>query len=236
MSTPHNKAEYGDIAKTVLMPGDPLRAKFIADNFLENVRLVSDVRNIYTFTGLYEGNEISVMASGMGMGSMGIYSYELFKEYGVENIIRIGLAGAYSERLKLYDVVLAESVWSESTYAKVQNGCMDDILYPDPSLNQKIMDVGAELGVEVIPVRVHSTDVFYTEPNVDDYKAIYAKHQCECVDMESFALFHNAKVLGKKASCLLTISDSFVTHEQTTSEERETAFTKMMKVALMAAK
>ena len=113
---------------------------------------------------------------------------------------------------------------------------MDDILYPDPSLNQKIMDVGAELGVEVIPVRVHSTDVFYTEPNVDDYKAIYAKHQCECVDMESFALFHNAKVLGKKASCLLTISDSFVTHEQTTSEERETAFTKMMKVALMAAK
>ncbi|MEE1242639.1 purine-nucleoside phosphorylase [Frisingicoccus sp.] len=236
MSTPHNKAEYGDIAKTVLMPGDPLRAKFIADNFLENVRLVSDVRNIYTFTGLYEGNEISVMASGMGMGSMGIYSYELFKEYGVENIIRIGSAGAYSERLKLYDVVLAESVWSESTYAKVQNGCMDDILYPDPSLNQKIMDVGAELGVEVIPVRVHSTDVFYTEPNVDDYKAIYAKHQCECVDMESFALFHNAKVLGKKASCLLTISDSFVTHEQTTSEERETAFTKMMKVALMAAK
>lgn len=231
MSTPHNKAEYGDIAKTVLMPGDPLRAKFIADNFLENVRLVSDVRNIYTFTGLYEGNEISVMASGMGMGSMGIYSYELFKEYGVENIIRIGSAGAYSERLKLYDVVLAESVWSESTYAKVQNGCMDDILYPDPSLNQKIMDVGAELGVEVIPVRVHSTDVFYTEPNVDDYKAIYAKHQCECVDMESFALFHNAKVLGKKASCLLTISDSFVTHEQTTSEERETAFTKMMKVA-----
>ena len=236
MSTPHNKAEYGDIAKTVLMPGDPLRAKFIADNFLENVRLVSDVRNIYTFTGLYEGNEISVMASGMGMGSMGIYSYELFKEYGVENIIRIGSAGAYSERLKLYDVVLAESVWSESTYAKVQNGCMDDILYPDPSLNQKIMDVGAELGVEVIPGRVHSTDVFYTEPNVDDYKAIYAKHQCECVDMESFALFHNAKVLGKKASCLLTISDSFVTHEQTTSEERETAFTKMMKVALMAAK
>ena len=236
MSTPHNKAEYGDIAKTVLMPGDPLRAKFIADNFLENVRLVSDVRNIYTFTGLYEGNEISVMASGMGMGSMGIYSYELFKEYGVENIIRIGSAGAYSERLKLYDVVLAESVWSESTYAKVQNGCMDDILYPDPSLNQKIMDVGAELGVEVIPVRVHSTDVFYTEPNVDDYKAIYAKHQCECVDMESFALFHNAKVLGKKASCLLTISDRFVTHEQTTSEERETAFTKMMKVALMAAK
>ena len=236
MSTPHNKAEYGDIAKTVLMPGDPLRAKFIADNFLENVRLVSDVRNIYTFTGLYEGNEISVMASGMGMGSMGIYSYELFKEYGVENIIRIGSAGAYSERLKLYDVVLAESVWSESTYAKVQNGCMDDILYPDPSLNQKIMDVGAELGVEAIPVRVHSTDVFYTEPNVDDYKAIYAKHQCECVDMESFALFHNAKVLGKKASCLLTISDSFVTHEQTTSEERETAFTKMMKVALMAAK
>ena len=112
MSTPHNKAEYGDIAKTVLMPGDPLRAKFIADNFLENVRLVSDVRNIYTFTGLYEGNEISVMASGMGMGSMGIYSYELFKEYGVENIIRIGAAGAYSERRNLYDVVWAESVWS----------------------------------------------------------------------------------------------------------------------------
>ena len=196
MSTPHNKAEYGAIAKTVLMPGDPLRAKFIADNFLENVRLVSDVRNIYTFTGLYEGNEISVMASGMGMGSMGIYSYELFKEYGVENIIRIGSAGAYSERLKLYDVVLAESVWSESTYAKVQNGCMDDILYPDPSLNQKIMDVGAELGVEVIPVRVHSTDVFYSD--VEDFHKIHEETGAIATEMESFALFHNAKALEKK--------------------------------------
>lgn len=236
MPTAHNRAEKGEIAKTVLMPGDPLRAKYIAENYLENLKLVSDVRNIYAFTGEYEGVPVTIMASGMGMGSIGIYSYELYKKYDVEKIIRIGSAGAYSERLNLYDVVLAESAWSKSTYALVQNGCKDDILYPDEQLNEKILSTGKEMNINIIPVRVHSTDVFYTEPNVEGYEEILKKHNCECVEMESFALFHNAKVLGKRAACLLTISDSLPKKEETTFEERQNAFTKMMQIALKTAK
>ena len=139
MATPHNRAKKGEIAKTVLMPGDPLRAKFVAETYLTDLKVVSDVRNVYAFTGLYEGVPVSVMASGMGMGSIGIYSYELYKEYDVETIIRIGSAGAYSEDLKLYDVVLADSAWSASTYAQMQNGCMDDVLYPDKGVNELIL-------------------------------------------------------------------------------------------------
>ena len=135
MSTAHNEAKNGEIAKCVLMPGDPLRAKFIAETFLEDAKLVNQVRNMLAFTGTYKGKEVTVMASGMGMPSIGIYSYELFSQYGVEQIIRIGSAGAYTTDLKLRDVVLADSVWSESNYAKRQNGCEDDVMYPSKELN-----------------------------------------------------------------------------------------------------
>ena len=215
--TPHIEAKKGEIAKNVLMPGDPLRAKYVAEHFLEDARLVNQVRNVYAYTGTYKGKELTVMASGMGMPSIGIYSYELYKFYDVDNIIRIGSAGAYTDRLAVYDVVLADSAWSQSSFAKVQNGCMDDVLYPSEAL---ILD------------RLHSSDVFYTEDNVDGYKEIIKKHQCECVEMESFALFHNAKLLGKNAACLLTISDSFVTHEELSSLARQESFENMMKVAL----
>ena len=234
MSTPHNQAEKGQIAKTVLMPGDPMRAKFIAENFLTDAVLVNEVRGALAYTGFYKGTEVTVMASGMGMPSMGIYSYELFSVYDVENIIRIGTSGSYVENLKLYDVVLADSVWSDSSFAKVQNECTDQVLYPSKELSQKILGCAAEIGIPLIPTRVHSTDVFYSESNVDDYRAIHQKHQCTCVDMESFALFHNARVLGKNAACLLTISDSFPTGEKTTPKERQEAFTSMMKIALEA--
>lgn len=137
MSTPHNRAEIGEIAKKVLMPGDPLRAKFIAETFLENAKLVNEVRNMFAFTGTYQGEEVTVMASGMGMPSMGIYSYELFTHYGVEQIIRIGSAGTYVTDLKLKDVVLAESVWSESSFAHTQNGYESDIILPNKELNDK---------------------------------------------------------------------------------------------------
>lgn len=234
MSTPHNQASIGDIAKSVLMPGDPLRAKFIAETFLENPRLVNEVRAAYAYTGTYRGKEVSVMASGMGMPSMGIYSYELFRVYDVDQIIRIGSSGAYVTDLNLYDVVLAESVWSESSFARTQNGCTDDILYPGKALNDRILKTAEKLGCSITPVRVHSSDVFYCEDTMDDYREINRKHHCTCVDMESFALFHNAKVLNKNAACILTISDSFPTGEKATAKERQESFTTMMKIALEA--
>lgn len=234
MPTPHNQAKVGEIAKNVLMPGDPLRAKFIAETFLEDVKLVNEVRNMYAYTGTYKGKEVTVMASGMGMPSIGIYSYELYSQYGVENIIRIGSAGSYVQDAKVYDVVLADSAWSQSSFAHTQNGYESDITYPDKELNQKIVEAAESIEIPLIHGRVHSSDVFYTESNVDGYEDIVRKHQCVCVEMESFALFHNASVLGKKAACLLTISDSFVSKEVTTAEERQKSFTNMMKIALEA--
>ena len=232
MPTPHNQAKFGEIAKNVLMPGDPLRAKFIAETFLENIKLVNSVRNMLAYTGEYKGKEITVMASGMGMPSIGIYSYELYSQYGVENIVRVGSAGAYTDKLNLFDVVLAESAWSESSFAKTQNGYDKDTTYPDGELNEKIIETAKKLDIPLHLEKIHSSDVFYTEANVDGYKEINAKHGCECVEMESFALFHNAKVLGKKAACLLTISDSFTSEQKATPEERQTAFINMMKIAL----
>lgn len=234
MSTPHNQANKGEIAKKVIMPGDPLRAKFIAENFLEDARLVNQVRNMFAYTGIYKGQEITVMASGMGMPSMGIYSYELFSEYEVEQIIRIGSAGAYIPELRVRDVVLAESAWSQSSFARVQNGCEKDILIPDAELNNRIQNVAEKLNISLKLVRIHSSDVFYRESNMEDYREIYKKHQCACVEMESFALFHNAGVFGKKAACLLTISDSFPLKEEVSAQDRQTAFTDMMKIALEA--
>ena len=232
MSTPHNGAENGAFAKTVLMPGDPLRAKFIAETFLENPKLVTSVRNVLGYTGTYNGKEISVMASGMGMPSIGIYSFELFSQYGVETIVRIGSAGSYTKDLNLYDVVLAESAYSESSYAKTQNGCEDDIMYPSREINDKLLAAAEKLGIPCKEARIHSSDVFYQDANRGSFTRYPEKYGAMCVEMESFALFHNANVLGKKAACILTISDSLVTHEETTAEERQNAFTAMMKIAL----
>ena len=162
MSTPHNQAKPGDIAKNVLMPGDPLRAKFIAETFLTNVRQVNSVRNMLAFTGEYKGKEITVMASGMGMPSVGIYSYELYTVYGVENIIRVGSAGSYVEKLNIYDVVLADSAWSESTFAHTQNGFEGDTILPSAQLNKKILETAERLGVKVHLDKIHSSDVVYT--------------------------------------------------------------------------
>lgn len=237
MSTPHIRANPGDFAKTVLMPGDPLRAKFIAETFLENPVLVTDVRGMLGFTGTYQGRPVSVMGSGMGMPSIGIYSYELYSQYGVENIIRIGSAGSYTEKAKLFDVVLSTGAYSESNYAKVQSGDTDEIQIPSAALNDALRASAAKQGIKMIEGVIHSGDVFYREPS--DAKPTYWERLrdekgCLCVEMESFALFHNAKVLGKNAACLLTISDSFVSPEITTAEQRQNSFTEMMKVALGA--
>ncbi len=237
MSTPHIAAEMGDFAKTVLMPGDPLRAQFIAETFLQDVRQVTGVRGMLGFTGTYEGRPISVMGSGMGMPSIGIYSYELFKFYGVENIIRIGSAGSYTDKAKLFDVVLAAGAVSESSYARTQSGFEGHITFPSRELNEKLRASAAKLGIPLIEGNIHSSDVFYRQPS--DAKPTYweklrDEQGCVCVEMESFALFANAQVLGKHAACLLTISDSFVSPEATTAEQRQKSFTNMMKVALGA--
>jgi purine-nucleoside phosphorylase len=233
MATPHNSASKGDFAKTVLMPGDPLRAEFIAQTFLQDVRRVTAVRNVYGFTGTYKGKPVSVMASGMGMGSIGIYSYELYTQYDVENIIRVGSAGAYVPELKLFDVVLASAAYSESTYARTMDGYGSMLEYPSLSLNKKIEEAAAKLGIVLHEGTVHSGDVFYH--TTDDYLKGVKENRCLCAEMESFALFHNARATGRNAACLLTISDSLVTHQETTAEERQKSFTDMMKVALEAA-
>lgn len=235
MSTPHNTANLGDIAKTVLMPGDPLRAKYIAETYLEDIVEFNTVRNMFGYTGTYKGHKVSVMGSGMGMPSIGIYSYELFSFYGVENIIRIGSAGAYTDTLALYDIVLADSAWSESTFALAQSNEKSDVLLPSSALNTTIQEAAKAIDKHITTARIHSSDVFYHEEHVDGHNEFYEKHNCVCVEMESFALFHNAKVLGKNAACLLTISDSLVTHAATTAEERQSSFNNMMEVALESA-
>ena len=231
MSTPHIEAQKEDIAKVVLMPGDPLRAKFIAETFLTDVKKFNTVRNMFGYTGLYKGKEVSVMGSGMGMPSIGIYSYELYTEYDVESIIRIGSAGSYSERANVYDVVLADSAYSESSFAKVAFNYEEDVLTPSATLNERLLVSAEKLGVDVITGRIHSSDVFYRDSGTN-WEELRDNHDVLCVEMESFALFANAKKLDKKAACILTISDSFVTQEVTSAEERQTAFTKMMEIAL----
>ena len=232
MPTPHIELENKDlIAKTVLMPGDPLRAKFIAETFLTKVVQINTVRNMFGYTGYFGKKKVTVMGSGMGMPSIGIYSYELFKFYDVEKIIRIGSAGAYSPELKLYDVLLAEKAYSESSYAKTMGVSSRKILPASKPLNNRILKAAEKLNIPVHLTTIHSSDVFY-RLNPDEYKDIYQNHGAEAVEMESFALFANAKALKKKAACLLTVSDSLVTHEATSAQERQEAFTKMMEVAL----
>ena len=233
MSTPHNMANIGDIAKVVLMPGDPLRAKYIAETYLDDVVQFNNVRNMFGYTGIYKGKKVSVMGSGMGMPSIGIYSFELFSQYGVEAIIRIGSAGSYREDYEIYDVVLASGAYSESNYAKVLTGNEASITYPSAELNDLIKATAEELDLDLKEGVIHSSDIFY---HIDEaYKKGIEDNNCVAVEMESFALFENAKALNKKAACLLTISDSLVTHEETTAEERQTSFNKMITIALESA-
>jgi len=235
MSTPHNSAKKGEIAKTVLMPGDPLRAKFITEKYLENPVQFNNVRGMLGFTGTYKGKPVSVMGSGMGIASIGIYSYELFTVYDVDNIIRVGSSGGYSESLKLHDIVLAPTAYSESTYAKCQSGFEGDTVAASPALVEKLRESANRLGIQIIEGCLHSTDVFYcsikSEP--DYWKKIRDEQGCISVEMESFGLYHNANITGKNAACIVTISDLlFKLGEAMPPEEREKSFTDMMEIAL----
>lgn len=229
--TPHINAPEGAFARTVLMPGDPLRAKFVAETFLENAVLVNNVRGVQGYTGEYNGKKVSVMASGMGMPSIGIYSYELFNFYGVENIIRIGSAGAMSGKLKLRDVVAAMSAYTDSGYGK-QFG-FDGTLAPCCSyeLLTAAARAAENIGVNIVPGAVFSSDTFYDAKPVAS-SAILGKLGVLAVEMESYALYLNAAAAGKNALALLTISDSLVTGEALDANERQVSFTDMMKIAL----
>ena len=231
MGTIHIEANKEEIAKIVLMPGDPLRAQFIAENYLEDAVQINKVRNMFGFTGYYNGIRVTVMSSGMGGPSMGIYSHELFNKYDVDAIIRIGSTGAYSEKLNMHDVMLVESSWSQSTYAKTYSGYEEDIVYPNSELNSLIKEVSDNLNISIKTGRIHSTDAFYTmDKSVLHH--IRDTYGCLGVEMESFALLHNANVAGKKAACLLTVADHALTNEKATVEERQHAFENMINLAL----
>jgi len=190
--TPHIEVkEKGIIAKTVLMPGDPLRAKFIAENFLDDPVQFNFVRGMNGYTGKYKGREISVMGSGMGMPSIGIYSYELFSFYDVDRIVRIGSCGAYNPDLDVYDVVLATDAWSESSFAHTLAGYTEDVMKPSAELNDRITKIADDLDIPIHPARIHSSDVFYRK-HFNDYETIRDAKGCDVVEMESFALFANA--------------------------------------------
>ena len=232
--TPHNEAEIGDFAKTIIMPGDPLRAKYIAENFLENAKLVNSVRGMFAYTGLYKGKKISVMAHGMGMPSIGIYSYELYKFYNVENIIRIGSCGGYLKEINLFDVILANDVYTESNYALTLNNENCHIVSADKTLNSVIKQVAEISNQKLIEGNTVCTDVF--DHYMTDIKKFFNRipkgFNPVSAEMEAFALFYNAKLLNKKAACLMTVVDSQFIEKQASTAEREQGLNNMIKIAL----
>ncbi|MBC7087786.1 MAG: purine-nucleoside phosphorylase [Tissierellales bacterium] len=230
MTTPHNSAKKGDIAETILLPGDPLRAKFIADNFLENPVLFNTVRNMFGYTGTYKGKPISVMGTGMGIPSIGIYSYELIHFYGVKNLIRIGSCGAIQEDLNLYDVIIGMGACTNSNYAHQYNLPGTYSAIASYELLEKAVNVSREKNIPVRVGNILSSDTFYSadETEVERWK----KMNILGIEMEAYALYCNANYAGVNALTILTVSDSIVKKEETTAEEREKSFTKMMEIAL----
>jgi len=234
MSTPHNEAKIGEIAKTVIMPGDPLRAKYIAENFLNDYKLVNSIRGMFAYTGFYNGKEITVMAHGMGMASVGIYSYELYKVYGVENIIRIGSCGAYLPELKLFDIVLSNRAYTEGTYALTFSNDNCYLAEASKILNDIIIKTAEENNISILVGDTACCDVF--DPYSTNFEKFFERTPKEIDlisgEMEAFALFYNAKHFGKKASCLMSVVDSKFIDTIATTEERQTGLNNMIKLAL----
>ncbi len=228
--TPHNGAGAGDFAKTVLMPGDPLRAKYIAETYLEHPRQVNGVRNMLGYTGTYKGKEISVMGSGMGIPSIGIYSYELFHFYDVDNIIRIGSAGGFQDNLNVMDIVIAMGACTNSNYA-AQFGLPGTFApIADYGLMNRAIEIAKAQGTDVVVGNILSSDVFYNpDRSVNDkWKSMGVL----AVEMETAALYMNAAKAGKHALCILTVSDHLYSSEELSAEQRQTGFGKMMEIAL----
>lgn len=229
----HISALKGQIAKTVLLPGDPLRAKYIADHYLENPVLVSSVRNVFFFTGTFQGKAVTVGASGMGCPSIGIYSYELFTEYEADTIIRIGTCGAYTTELELFDLVNVDNACSESTFAEYAWGIEGTSIPHQGRAFELINATAVAKGQPIKSCNIHSSDIFYRK--TWEIPEVAVKHHCLAVEMEAFALFANAKHLGKTAATILTVSDVIPTHEKISSEQREKALQPMIELALETA-
>jgi len=231
--TPHIEAKTGDIAKTVIMPGDPLRAKFIAENYLENVICFNNVRNMLGFTGTYKGKRISVMGSGMGMPSIGIYSYELFNFYDVESIIRTGSAGGIADHIKLKDIIIAMGASTNSNYAAQYKLPGTFAPLADFGLLRKAVEAAERLGINAVVGNILSSDTFYDDnPGAN---RLWKKMNILCVEMEAAALYMNAARAGKKALCILTISDHVFTGEALSAQERQITLKEMIEIALETA-
>lgn len=235
--TPHNEANIEDIAKTVIMAGDPLRVKYIAENFLEDARLVSSVRGIYCYTGMYKEKRISVMAHGMGIPSMGIYSYELFHFYNVDNIIRVGTCGAFAENLNLLDLILVDKSYTESNYAYTFDNEKCYIIDADENINKEIQDVAKQENIKIEKGTVLCNECF--DPYLSDKTKVLKRAPKELniigSEMESFALFYNAKREKKKAACILTVVDIPNERKSISANERQTSLNNMIKLALETA-
>lgn len=230
--TPHIEAKKGEIAKIVIMPGDPLRAKLIAENYLENPKLVNTVRNIYAYTGKYKGKEITVMASGMGMPSMGIYAYELYKIYEVETIIRIGSCGGYTKELNLLDTIIVDESYSEGNFAYTFNSEECHLVEATKELNEVIEQVAKDNNIKYKKGKILCSECFDAYiPKLDE---LYARIPKDIIgaEMESFALFYIAKFLNKKAACILTVADLPVRKEEVSASDRQNALNDMIKISL----
>lgn len=237
--TPHINATPEDFAKTVLMPGDPLRAKFIAENFLTNAKLVNNVRGIHGYTGTYKGTPVSVMASGMGMPSIGIYSYELFNFFGVDNIIRVGSAGGMNKDIKVRDIIIAQGACTDSNYAHTFNLPGTFAPIADFNLLKTAVKKADELSLSYSVGNILSSDVFYNDfegvPENMTSSALWGKMGVLGVEMEAAALYMNAARSGKSALAILTVSDHLLTGESLSAEERQNSFTDMMTLSLETA-
>lgn len=227
--TPHITAKKEQIARFVLMPGDPLRAKVIAVKFLQDVELVNEVRNMFMYTGTYKGIKVTIAGSGMGCPSIGIYSYELFKFYDVDAIIRIGSAGSYREDIDLYSIYNVKEAYGDSNFAKIAGNIDEQIISSSRNLFETINEVASKHNINILSGRAHSSDVFYRYDNILPFAK---EHKLDVVEMEAFALFTNAIINKKMAACLLTVSDNLVTKKETTAEERQNNFMDMVELAL----
>ena len=232
--TPHNEAKKEDIAKIVIMPGDPLRAQYIAENYLDNYKLVNSVRGMYAYTGEYKGKRITVMAHGMGMPSMGIYAYELYKFYDVDTIIRIGSCGGYSPNLKLFDMILSKNCYSEGNFALTMNNEDCHLVSSDESINKVLEETAKENCLNLYVGNTVCTDCFdkYMTDTKQFLNRLPSDFNPLSAEMEAFALYYTAKFMNKKASCIMSVVDSQYIKDVATPEERQTGLTNMIKLAL----
>ena len=235
--TPHNEAKKEDIANIVIMPGDPLRAKYIAENFLENAKLVNTVRNMIAYTGTYKGKRLTVMSHGMGMPSMGIYCYELYKFYDVEKIIRIGSCGTFDKDIKVFDTILVDRSYTEGNFALAMNNEICHLADASMELTDKIEEVSKSINIPVVRGTVLCNEYF--DPYQEEIQKLFDRLPKDLKilgsEMEAFALFYTAKVLGKQAACLLTVVDSIFEKKSISTEERQTSLNNMITLALETA-